>query len=112
MIRLITIASLFLSTAASAHDAPTGWSYDAWCCQASKEAVLGDCAQIRTDAVRIINGGYEIVLNAGDHPKVTKTHKFRVEQGNARRSKDEFYHICLYPTEDKLRCFYAPTMGF
>lgn len=102
--------ALLLTTSAMAHDAPMQWKYDAWCCKGGTET--GDCAQIRTDAVRIVNGGFEITLKPGDHPKVTKAHTFRVEQGHARQSKDEFYHVCLYPTEDKLRCFYSPMMAY
>jgi hypothetical protein len=38
---------------------------------------------------------------------VTRPHHFTLPQAKARRSRDAEYHLCLYPTEDTLRCFYA-----
>jgi hypothetical protein len=43
---------------------------------------------------------------------ITRNHDFKVPQTEARHSQDEEYHICLYPNEDTLRCFYAPDMAY
>lgn len=106
----LLLASFLISTSAMAHEAPMDWQYDGWCCKGGTQT--GDCAQIKTEAVTVIPGGYQITLKPGDHPLVTRVHVFQVEQAKARQSKDEFYHVCLYPSEDHLRCLYAPTMGY
>jgi hypothetical protein len=99
---------------ARAHEAhsPTGikWKYDGYCCNG--DAHSGDCQMISTRNVRVTNQGYEISLGPGDHRMITRPHHFTMPQGEARRSKDEEYHLCLYPTEDTLRCFYAPDMSY
>ena len=110
----VSLIVAFLSSApvvpALAHDAAPGWDYDKFCCNGDNHA--GDCQMISTKNVRVIEGGYQIVLGPGDHRMVTRPHNFSLPQSEARRSQDEDYHICLYPTEDTLRCFYAPDMGF
>ncbi|WP_165218266.1 hypothetical protein [Affinirhizobium pseudoryzae] len=94
----------------SAHEAHSGWKYEAYCCNGNEHT--GDCQMISTKNVRITPNGYEISLRAGEHRLVTKSHAFRVPQSEARRSQDEEYHLCLYPNEDTLRCFYAPDMSY
>ena len=80
--------------------------YDPWCCSGK------DCAPIPFSAVREIQGGYQITLKPGDHPLVTRVHVFQIEQVKVKRSKDDQYHACLFPTEDRLLCFYAPAAMF
>jgi len=92
------------------HDAKTGWEYDKFCCNGDNHA--GDCQMISTKNVKITDGGYEISLGPGDHRLVTRPHNFSLPQSQALRSQDAEYHICLYPTEDNLRCFYAPDMAY
>lgn len=106
MRKLLIIAGCLLSSTAFGHQAPTGWSYDGYCCSGT------DCDQIPTEAVKIIEGGYQITLKPGDHPMVTRVHVFQVEQIKTRQSKDEFYHVCLWPNEDTIRCVYAPVLGY
>ncbi len=94
----------------SAHEAHSGWKYEAYCCNGNEHT--GDCQMISTKNVRVTSNGYEISLKAGEHRLVTKNHAFSVPQNQTRRSQDEEYHLCLYPNEDTLRCFYAPDMSY
>lgn len=105
----LILAAIVSSTAASAHDAPSGMTYSAWCCNGNEHT--GDCSPIPETTVRIVAGGYEITLAPGDHRKVTKVHVFQKAQTEARPSSDGQYHACLYPTENTLRCFFAPPLG-
>ena len=101
---------------ALAHDAkptamqPLGWKYDAVCCHGSH--IDGDCQAISDETVTPIPGGYRITLRPGDHRLVTKPHVYEIKQEKVRESPDGAYHACLYPTEDRLQCFYAPPMSF
>jgi hypothetical protein len=108
----VSIAYLVCIPAAptEAHEAMSGWKYDGFCCNGDGQS--GDCQMISTRNVKIIKGGYEIVLGPGDHRLITRRHDFVLPQSEARRSQDSEYHLCLYPNEDTLRCFYAPDMGF
>ncbi|MFC3164710.1 hypothetical protein [Ciceribacter thiooxidans] len=107
---LLAWLMIVLAPPAYAHDAATGWSYDAFCCNGSH--VSGDCQTIPSRSVRVTRNGYEITVGPGDHRLVTRRHDFTLPQSNARRSQDEEYHLCLFPDEDTLRCFYAPDMGY
>lgn len=102
----MTVATL----PAAAHETTTGWQYDQFCCNGDSHS--GDCQMISTKNVKITENGYEISLAPGDHRLVTRPHHFTLPQAKARRSRDAEYHLCLYPTEDTLRCFYAPPMAF
>jgi hypothetical protein len=95
---------------ARAHEAPAGWTYEAYCCNGKEHT--GDCQQIRADRVRVTAQGFQIEIRPGDHRLATVHHLFTVPQAEARRSQDEHYHLCLYPNEDTLRCFYAPDMSY
>ncbi|MCJ8519479.1 hypothetical protein ABID21_002293 [Pseudorhizobium tarimense] len=101
---------LFAALPAGSHDAPAGWQYDKFCCNG--DGHNGDCQMISTKNVKITERGYEISLGPGDHRLVTRPHHFTLPQSKARRSRDAEHHLCLYPTEETLRCFYAPPMAF
>jgi hypothetical protein len=111
---MIAFVSSLQAGAAAAHEAhsPTGvtWKYDGFCCNGDN--LSGDCQMISTKNVKVTEGGYEILLGPGDHRLITRPHHFSLKQSQARRSQDEEYHLCLYPTEDTLRCFYAPDMSY
>lgn len=107
-IRLI-MAFAALAGAATAHDAPSGWSYPPYCCNGDGHS--GDCQPIPAGAVKIVAGGFEVMLAVGDHRLVTKPHSFFVPYQKAQPSPDGMYHLCLFPTEDTVRCFFAPPMG-
>ncbi|WP_234186094.1 hypothetical protein [Shinella sp. NM-101] len=107
---LLFLAAVVLAGPALAHDAPGGWQYEQYCCNGSSHN--GDCQMIPATAVRIVHGDYQVTLAPGDHRLATRRHIFLLPQGTARRSQDGEYHLCLYPTEDTPRCFYASDMGF
>lgn len=94
-----------LTGTAAAHQAPSGMEYDPWCCSGK------DCAPIPARDVRTAPEGFVVTLQPGDHPMVTEPQRFVVPYGQEKPSTDGGYHICLYPTQDALRCFYAPGMG-
>lgn len=104
-------AAVVFPVDARAHEAHSGMKYDAWCCQGNAETNTGDCQAIPDSAVKITNDGYEITIEPGQHRLVTRTQRFKVAFGAARQSTDDNYHLCVYPTEDDFRCFYAPPMG-
>jgi hypothetical protein len=106
---LVVVASAFPSSL-FAHEALTGWKYEAFCCNGNEHN--GDCQMISTKNVRVTPQGYDISLRPGEHRLVTRRHDFSVPQSQTRRSGDEEYHLCLYPDEDTLRCFYAPDMAY
>lgn len=104
------LVSVVIAGPVLAHDAVSGWQYEQFCCNGNRHN--GDCQMIPATTVRIIEGGYQVTLAPGDHRLATRSHIFRMPQSTARRSQDGEYHLCLYPTEDTPRCFYAPDMGF
>lgn len=95
---------VWAATPARAHD----W-YPAVCCNGN--AQHGDCQPIGTKTVRAVAGGWQITLVPGDHWMVTKPHNFFVSSARAKQSPDGDFHICLYPSEDNVQCFFAPPMG-
>ena len=102
---------LFLfATSAMAHDAPSGWTYDPYCCNGDSQT--GDCEMIPSRTVTVIPGGYRITLYPGDHRYVTHAHIFTLPQRKTMRSPDGAYHLCLFPDENTPRCFYAPDMAY
>lgn len=103
-IALAILAPCLSTSPAGAHE----W-YSAWCCNGDSET--GDCQAIPESAVRATNDGWEITLKPGDHRLITKPHRFTKTYGHTRKSEDDQFHACLFPTEDTLRCFYAPPMG-
>ena len=105
----IFITFCLIAGQARAHEAASGFKYDAACCHGV--GPTGDCQPIPTSTVKPIPGGYQITLAPGDHHLVTRVHVFQIESSLVRKSTDGQFHACLYPTEDTLRCFYAPPMG-
>lgn len=104
MMAFIMVAASAWLSEAEAHD-----FYDAVCCNGN--SMSGDCQEVPASTVRPIMGGYQITLNPGNHRLVTRIHVFQIEQSKVRPSPDGQYHVCLYPTEDHLQCFYAPPPG-
>ncbi|MBB3660758.1 hypothetical protein FHX15_006029 [Rhizobium sp. BK650] len=99
-----------LAGVAYAHQAPSGFQYSAFCCNGDGES--GDCQPIPSQDVKIHGANYEFSLKPGDHRLATHGHLFSVPQSKAMMSMDGFYHLCLFPNEDVVRCFYAPQMNF
>lgn len=98
------ITMMLLPTTAFAHD-----FYDAFCCNGNQHN--GDCQAISSKLVEITKDGYKITAGKGDHRLITKPHVYFSPTNKARQSPDGDYHMCLYPTENTLRCFYAPDFG-
>lgn len=95
---------LLLATDAWPHD----W-YPAVCCNGNAEH--GDCQPISSRTVKPVTGGWQITLVPGDHWMVTKPHSFFISNARVKDSPDGAFHICLYPNEDNVQCFFAPPMG-
>lgn len=100
------IPLLTLAPALYAHKAPSGFDYPASCCSGDKS--IGDCQMISANVVRETPEGYAVVLLPGDHRRVTRSQSFRIPYGQQITSPDGNYHICLYPNEAVVFCFFAP----
>ncbi len=108
---ILAFVFFLLSTAfALGHEAPSGWSYDPYCCNGDSKT--GDCEMIPSRTVTIVPGGYRVTLNPGDHRYITHAHIFNLPQQKTMRSPDGAYHLCLFPDENTPRCFYAPDMDY
>jgi hypothetical protein len=100
------LLSMALAPALYAHKAPSGFEYPASCCSGDKS--IGDCQMISAKVVRETRHGYAVVLLPGDHRLVTRRQSFRIPYGQQINSPDGNYHICLYPSETVVFCFFAP----
>lgn len=102
----LVLFTMIWPSRAGAHEAPTGWSYDAACCNTR------DCAPIETVFVEIRADGYHVTIPGGAHTYVPETRYEFLPWGDRRlrRSGDEFYHACVTPGGSFL-CLYTPDMG-
>lgn len=107
---ILAAIGMALATAAHAHHAPSGFTYEPYCCNGDGDS--GDCQSISPKTVRPREDGYEVTLLPGDHKLATRMHVFLIPQAETRESPDDSYHLCLFPNEDTVRCFYAPPLGF
>lgn len=98
MRKTITIAALFLATAAAAHDAPSGWSYPYECCAKT------DCRPIPDDWVKETPAGY--VLRTGETIEYTDK--------RVRNSPDGETHWCTIGGSDDGRtlCLYRGAKAY
>jgi hypothetical protein len=96
---LATVVLLLIQSIAYAHEAPTGWQYDASCCSGI------DCQQAPAGDVKETSEGYR--LSTGE---VIPYNDRRVKM-----SKDEFFHECK-PAGDmsspRSFCLYVPPRGY
>ncbi len=95
---LALIGSASLGTPASAHNAPSGWSYDIECCSGI------DCYQAPSSDVKETKEGY--LLSTGE--------LIPYSDRRIRRSRDEFFHECKPGGETGSRrslCLYVPERG-
>lgn len=105
---LLSGALALACSVALAHNAPSGWTYPPSCCNG------GDCAQIPHGRVRAAPGGWRVTLRPGDNPMVTEATgavTVFVPASATQPSPDREFHICLWPTHDSVRCFWAPEAG-
>lgn len=103
---LLVIATVAGTPQSGAHQTASGWTYPPACCQG--DAVDGDCQSIPGSAVLERGGGWTVVLDPGDHRKVTHRNRYFVPYGSEIPSRDGQFHICLHPTEEHENCFFVP----
>ena len=109
----LALAIAAIAGPARGHQAPSGWEYDPWCCNG--RGPHGDCAPVVARHVRSTAEGYVVTIRPGEHPMVRDhevTHTIPYRDPAVRPSGDAEFHICLFPTAETVRCFYAPPMGF
>lgn len=106
----IAVAMLIISVSGvDAHHAGKNWTYPAACCRGDHSG--GDCRRVPFGRVTERRNGYTIRLFPGDFPDITRHHTFVVPFGDELPSGDRDFHICLYPSEDHVNCFFAPPPG-
>ncbi len=98
----------FMTKAAYPHTTATGQTFSQYCCNGR------DCQEIPKSSVVIdpTTNLVHVTLNVGDHPEVTRPHKFTFAYSKVNWSIDGLYYACLYPDEDTLRCLYLPPPSF
>ena len=103
---LTAVAAILMATAASAHNAISGMPYDAWCCNGA------DCVEISDSAVVAGPNGWIVTLRRGEHPMIVSDQvRHIIPYRDQKTSTDGRFHLCLYPNEKTVRCFYAPPSG-
>lgn len=102
---LVAAASAFWASAASAHEAASGWKYDNYCCGGN------DCQPIPIDDVKITPEGYEVSIPQGGHITAKRDHKKLFRYGEVRESQDDKFHACILPNSQEFRCLYVPPFG-
>jgi hypothetical protein len=102
MIRAAILAAL-LAGPALAHEAPSGWTYDAVCCSNR------DCQPIPDQWISEGAGGWSVVIPPGVHKNAPAGLTAFVPYANGRISGDEEYHACAVP--GRLLCLYVPPGG-
>ncbi len=108
---LAIAAGLMMLVPAKAHTSHGGMTYSAYCCSGDQHT--GDCFEIPDSSVTPVQGGWRVVLRKGQHRMVkSPVVEHFVPYGSELKATDGRYHACLHPSEDTMRCFYAPGMGF
>ena len=79
---------------ASAHEAPSGWFYDAACCSNK------DCAPIDDAEVEESDAGFFL-----------KTRQEFVPREKTKQGRDENFHLCVNQFNGSLLCFYRKFSG-
>jgi hypothetical protein len=101
VIELCIMGALW-TVAASAHDAPTGWSYPAGCCAGS------DCREVPDSAISEPSQAHQIYI--------IKATGEMIPPGDARikPSPDGRFHWCSVNGRDDSRtiCLFVPPKGF
>jgi hypothetical protein len=108
---LASVGLALMVTIARAHSSDGGMTYSAFCC--TGDAATGDCFEVPDSTVKPIEGGWRVTLRKGQHRMVTSpVVEHFVPYGTEKKATDGKYHVCLFPNEKTMRCFYAPGMGF
>ena len=103
--RVAFIALVLLPSLAGAHDAPSGWRYDNYCCGGQ------DCEPIPDEWVEITPEGYRVTIPNGGHKTARRDHVKTFGYDEVRESQDEHYHACILPNSQDFRCLYVPPFG-
>jgi hypothetical protein len=109
MKRILPIIAI-LAGPAAAHQAPSGWEYDAECCNTR------DCAPARAGQIRETRRdgvlGYAVVVPAGTHhySRVDVDTFIAMGDPRIRVSGDSDRHVCLSAT-GHVFCLYIPPGG-
>ena len=101
----LTLAVLAWAAMARAHQAPSGWEYEASCCSTA------DCAPVPESAVEEATGGYAVRLLPGQHPMVKTPLAGFLAHGSPmlRPSGDGEKHVCT--DGRRIICVYVPPGG-
>jgi hypothetical protein len=102
---LILVGLIIAGSPTGAHMAPSGWSYDPWCCGGH------DCQPIPADRVRITAEGFLVTIRAGEHMTARRDHERLFTFDEVRESGDMNYHACILPRTQEFRCLYVPPFG-
>jgi hypothetical protein len=95
-----------LPLGAAAHQAPTGWSYDAWCCGGL------DCQPIPSEQVDVTEEGFVVTIPAESHANASHDQRRLFRYDEVRHSGDQNYHACIIPYSQEFRCLYVPSFGY
>ena len=104
---LAVFLALAIAAVAHAHNAPSGWQYDAACCSQR------DCVPIAARFVRVGPEGFTVTIPAGAHPFVKDqalSFSMPHRSDRVRPSGDAEYHACINPWRVPL-CLYVPPGG-
>lgn len=93
---LAGVVAISLILPASAHEAPTGWSYDQACCSNR------DC-QPEHGEVRATDNGWLVTSTGETVP---------YDDHRIKTSRDGDFHRCQVASRETLRCLYVPPQGF
>lgn len=102
MKRIVAAIFLALTASASAHRAPSGWSYDYECC------ANHDCMPVSPLTVTRLRDGFLVRIMPGDHPLATKPMERMFKHGEARESGDKEFHVCVSKSLQIILCVYVP----
>jgi hypothetical protein len=108
---LALAAGMMMLVSAQAHTSDGGMTYSAYCC--TGDAATGDCFEVPDSAVKAGEGGWTVTLQKGQHRMVqSPVVQHFVPYGTEKKATDGRFHVCLFPNESTLRCFYAPDQAF
>ena len=101
----LALAAAAASTS-SAHEAPSGWEYDAACCSDR------DCGVMPFNRVTPGPDGWRVRVEPGEHHYYPGALDVVVpyDSRQIRHSQDTEFHLCLTST-GHLLCLYVPPLG-
>ena len=111
MTRVLASAALFailgFADTARAHDWYSGTTNRAGqnCCNTY------DCQQVSGELIEEVRGGFMIRLKPGQHIMVSTPVEHFVPYRDLQASPDNKWHVCLFPNQDTVRCFFGPVGG-